>query len=124
MVATTLRSAARRPPRGVQLPTYEYHCPKCKATYELRQGFDAETTQKCEECGKGTAKRVLHAPPVVFKGSGWYVTDSKGKSTATTESRPDSKVETSAPGAAAESTKKSSEPKTSTTPVSSDAAAS
>lgn len=106
------------------MPTYEYHCPKCKATYELRQGFDAETTQKCEECGKGTAKRVLHAPPVVFKGSGWYVTDSKGKSTATTESRSDSKVEATSPSTAAEPTKKSSEAKPSSTTVSSDAAAS
>ena len=71
------------------MPTYEYHCPKCNATYELRQGFDAETTQKCEECGKGIAKRVLYAPPVVFKGSGWYITDSKGKNSATTETRGD-----------------------------------
>ena len=44
------------------MPTYEYQCNSCKAVYELRQGFDAETTHKCEECGKGTAKRVLHAP--------------------------------------------------------------
>lgn len=108
------------------MPTYEYHCPKCKATYELRQGFDAETTQKCEECGKGTAKRVLHAPPVVFKGSGWYVTDSKGKSTATTESRSDSKTETTttSPESKTETTKKSPEPKPSSTPTSGDAAAS
>ena len=70
------------------MPTYEYHCPACDATYELRQGFDAETTQTCEECGKGIAKRVLHAPPIVFKGSGWYVTDSKGKSSARTDSSP------------------------------------
>ena len=67
------------------MPTYEYHCPKCKANYELRQGFDAETTQKCQECGKGTAKRVLHAPRVHFKGSGFYVTDSKGKNSAGTD---------------------------------------
>jgi putative FmdB family regulatory protein len=64
------------------LPTYEYNCPACKATYELRQSFSAETTHACEECGKGTAKRVLHAPRVVFKGSGWYVKDSRGKNPA------------------------------------------
>ena len=60
------------------MPTYEYHCPKCKTSYDLRQGFDAETTHACENCGKGVAKRVLHAPKVFFKGSGFYVTDSKG----------------------------------------------
>jgi putative FmdB family regulatory protein len=69
-------------PAEVPLPTYEYHCPACNATYDLRQSFSAETTHTCEVCGKGTAKRVLHAPPVVFKGSGWYVTDSRGKSSA------------------------------------------
>lgn len=68
------------------VPIYEYHCPACKSTYELRQGFDAAITHKCEECGKGTAKRVLHAPPVVFKGSGWYATDSRNKSSAMTDS--------------------------------------
>lgn len=67
------------------MPIYEYHCPACKSSYELRQGFDAETTHTCEECGKGIAKRVLHAPPVVFKGSGWYVTDSRNKSSAITD---------------------------------------
>lgn len=73
------------------VPTYEYQCNRCKAVYELRQGFDAETTHKCEECGKGTAKRILHAPKVLFKGSGWYVTDSKGKNPAASEA--DSKTE-------------------------------
>ncbi len=67
------------------MPTYEYECNRCKAVYELRQGFDAETTHKCEECGKGTAKRILHAPKVLFKGSGWYVTDSRGKNPAAAE---------------------------------------
>ena len=72
------------------MPTYEYHCPKCKTSYDLREGFNAETTHPCENCGKGIAKRVLHAPKVFFKGSGFYVTDSKGtsksKGTAATDS--------------------------------------
>jgi putative FmdB family regulatory protein len=81
------RASAAPPPAALEvtMPTYEYHCPACKKSYELRQGFDAETTHVCEECGKGTAKRVLHAPKVLFKGSGWYVTDSKGKSSAVTD---------------------------------------
>jgi putative FmdB family regulatory protein len=69
------------------MPIYEYQCGTCKASYELRQGFDADTTHTCEECGKGIAKRVLHAPPIVFKGSGWYVTDSKKSSSALSESK-------------------------------------
>ena len=70
------------------MPTYDYACAKCKATYELREGFDAPTSHRCQECGKGTAKRVLHAPRVVFKGSGWYITDSRQKSTAIRDSEP------------------------------------
>ena len=68
------------------MPSYDYQCAKCKVTYELREGFDAPTTHRCQECGKGTAKRVLHAPRVVFKGSGWYATDSRQKSTAISDS--------------------------------------
>jgi putative FmdB family regulatory protein len=98
-------TAATPPDRGTLLPTYEYHCPKCDATYDMRQGFDAETTQTCEQCGKGIAKRVLHAPPVVFKGSGWYVTDSKGKSSARTGSHNESD------GASADSPSESTESK-------------
>ena len=74
------------------MPTYEYQCKSCKAVYELRQGFDAETTHTCEECGKGIAKRVLHAPPVVFKGGGWYATDSRNSKSAMTD--PESKSDT------------------------------
>ena len=80
------------------MPTYEYQCGSCKAVYELRQGFDAETTHTCEECGKGTAKRVLHAPPVVFKGSGWYVTDSRNKRSAVSDT---TSTEADKPAAAA-----------------------
>jgi len=82
------------------VPTYEYQCNRCKAVYELRQGFDAETTHKCEQCGKGTAKRILHAPKVLFKGSGFYVTDSKGKNPAA-QSEPRSEPSEAAPTASA-----------------------
>lgn len=85
------------------MPTYEYHCPKCKTSYDLRQGFDAETTQTCENCGKGIAKRVLHAPKVFFKGSGFYVTDSKTKSSAVTDSSPATAEATSATDSGAKS---------------------
>lgn len=87
------------------MPTYEYHCPACKATYELRQSFSAETTHTCEECGKGTAKRVLHAPPVVFKGGGWYVTDSRSKNPAGAgETKSESSTESKSESTSSETT--------------------
>jgi len=67
------------------VPTYEYACESCGKRYEKREGFDAPPRQKCQHCGK-TARRVLHAPPIVFKGSGFYKTDNRGTSRAATDS--------------------------------------
>ena len=71
------------------MPTYDYKCSTCDHQYEMRQGFDAPPRQACPRCG-GEAKRVLHPPPIVFKGSGWYITDSRKGSSATLGSGPDS----------------------------------
>lgn len=79
------------------MPTYEYHCPSCKKNYDLQEGFSAETTHPCKKCGKGTAKRVLHAPRVHFKGSGFYATDSKKRSSAATASPKGSSSEAASP---------------------------
>jgi putative FmdB family regulatory protein len=64
------------------VPTYEYRCISCGHQYEMRQSFDAEPRQECPQCGN-VAKRLLFAPPIVFKGSGFYVTDSKKGSSVT-----------------------------------------
>lgn len=64
------------------MPTYEYACESCGARYEKREGFDAKARQKCQQCGKMTAQRMLFAPPIVFKGSGFYKTDSRGSDSA------------------------------------------
>lgn len=61
------------------MPTYDYQCQGCNAVYELRESFSAPMEHVCEQCGKATAKRLLSAPTIVFKGTGWYVTDSRNK---------------------------------------------
>ena len=61
------------------MPTYEYACASCGNRYEKREGFDAKPRQKCPKCGK-MAQRLLSRPAVVFKGSGFYKTDSRGSS--------------------------------------------
>jgi len=58
------------------LPTYEYRCTKCGNEYEKREGFDAPARQRCPRCG-AEARRVIHAPPILFKTSGFYVTDNR-----------------------------------------------
>ncbi len=69
------------------MPTYEYLCEGCAKLYEKREGFDAPARQKCPACGK-RANRVLQAPPIVFKGGGFYKTDSRGASPASADSGP------------------------------------
>ena len=67
------------------MPTYQYRCAECGNDYEAREGFDAPAVQACPRCG-GRAKRVYSAPPIVFKGAGWYVTDSRKGTSATVTS--------------------------------------
>jgi len=54
---------------------YDYQC-EAGHRYEKRESFGSPAQQPCERCGK-PARRLLNAPPILFKGSGWYVTDSK-----------------------------------------------
>ncbi len=61
------------------MPTYDYRCSTCGAQYEKREGFDASSAHTCKQCGNGEAKRMISVPAIVFKGSGFYATDSRGK---------------------------------------------
>jgi len=57
------------------VPLYDYQC-EAGHRYEKRESFGSPAQQPCDKCGK-PARRLLNAPPILFKGSGWYVTDSK-----------------------------------------------
>jgi len=63
------------------MPIYQYSCPKCNTSFDLRQGFDAENVAACPKC-KCKAKRRFMPVPIIFKGSGFYVTDSRSPSEA------------------------------------------
>lgn len=58
------------------MPTYQYRGVECDHVFEVRQSFSDDPVADCEICGK-PVRRVIHASPVVFKGSGWYITDSR-----------------------------------------------
>lgn len=60
------------------MPIYEYECVKCGHRFEKIQKISARRVGKCPEC-KGRAERMVHAPAIQFKGTGWYVTDYGGK---------------------------------------------
>ena len=67
------------------MPLYDYKCTACGTVSEVRHGFDQTHTDPCPSCG-GAMARVFSAAPIVFKGSGFYKTDSRKASS--TESAP------------------------------------
>jgi putative FmdB family regulatory protein len=97
------------------MPKYDYRCSACGLVYEKREGFDAPSVQACPTC-QGQARRVLTPPAIVFKGSGWYVTDSRKSGGADGSSGSDSKTGTKVEAKA--ETKSESKPEsTSSTPA-------
>jgi putative FmdB family regulatory protein len=60
------------------MPTYQYQCSACDHAFEVFQFFSEEPLSICPEC-KGEVKKVFSAVGVVFKGSGFYKTDSVAK---------------------------------------------
>jgi putative FmdB family regulatory protein len=60
------------------LPLYEYECPE-HGRFELVRKFSDPPVTTCPQCGKPVQK-VLSAPAIQFKGSGWYITDYARKS--------------------------------------------
>ena len=101
------------------MPTYDYRCTACGARFEAWQKFTDEPIRVCPTCA-GPAQRVIHAPAITFKGSGFYSTDSKAaptKEAATPAPSESPAASEPAAGAASESTaaKPSDAPKPSTT---------
>ncbi|MHB1007020.1 MAG: FmdB family zinc ribbon protein [Chloroflexota bacterium] len=60
------------------MPLYEYECRSCASRFERRQSVNDEPVRECPDCG-AVVRRVLFPASIIFKGSGWYVTDSRGK---------------------------------------------
>ena len=56
------------------MPVYDYECGKCAHKFEQRRSFSEGATATCPHC-KSEATRVFAPVPIVFKGSGFYVTD-------------------------------------------------
>lgn len=88
------------------MPIYEYECLNCGVIFEKRQSFSDEPKADCPN-GHAETRRLLAAPAIVFKGSGFYINDSKAskssingtsskseKSDSGTESKSESKTET------------------------------
>jgi putative FmdB family regulatory protein len=87
------------------MPLYEYRCESCDRIFEVMQKFSDAPLASCDICG-APVERLLSAPALQFKGSGWYITDyaragqKEGKSNGAAsdtngkgESKADSKAE-------------------------------
>jgi putative FmdB family regulatory protein len=92
------------------MPLYDYACVQCGQTQEVRHGFDEPYAGKCAGCG-APLRRVFNPAPVLFKGSGFYVTDSRRTGSPKTEKAKDEggapKSDSSAAPAAKEGSKSS-----------------
>ena len=72
------------------MPTYEYACRDCGLNLEIVQSFTDDPLVICEHCG-GSLRKVFSAAGIIFKGSGYYVTDTRSeKGRAKTSSASDS----------------------------------
>lgn len=61
------------------MPIYEYECKRCGKRFELQQNFGSKPKKRCPEC-RGKLQKVFSPVGIVFKGSGFYCTDSQYKS--------------------------------------------
>lgn len=56
------------------MPIYEYQCEDCADKFEVKQSMKDDPLTTCPQCGK-RVQRLISSPAIMFKGSGWYVTD-------------------------------------------------
>lgn len=64
------------------MPIYEYECTSCGKKFELQQKMTDPSIQSCDQLGCAEAKpvnKIISAPAIMFKGTGWYVTDYSDK---------------------------------------------
>jgi putative FmdB family regulatory protein len=64
------------------MPMYQYVCDDCGFEFERVQSFHDEPLSTCPEC-EGTVRRVITSVGIIFKGSGWYITDSRRQISST-----------------------------------------
>jgi len=104
------------------VPIYEYLCQSCHHRFEVKQRVSDPAIQCCARCGQAVTK-VISAPAIMFKGSGWYVTDYSDKLKPPTQpesaakpadGQKEGKSETASPAAAATPSAGSSDQSTGT----------
>jgi len=95
------------------MPIYEYACTACGERTEARQSFADPPLTECEQCG-GSLRKLYSPVGIVFKGSGFYSTDAKKKSSAGTPSETKPAKSEKTDGAATKKAEKKTDPAPST----------
>lgn len=90
------------------MPIYEYECLTCGVKFEKRQSFSEAPKADCPN-GHSKTRRLIAAPAIVFKGSGFYVTDSKGRNSANGAAPKSEKSESKSEATGEKSIEKSAE---------------
>lgn len=79
------------------VPIYDYHCDACGHSFSQVQSYTDATLDSCPQCG-AMPRKLMSRPAIVFKGSGWYKTDSRlassssdGAKAASAETKADAK---------------------------------
>ncbi|HLG52205.1 MAG TPA: FmdB family zinc ribbon protein [Chloroflexota bacterium] len=78
------------------MPLYEYACTRCRAHFEVRQRITDDPVTVCPTCG-GPTRRVLHPVGIIFKGSGFYITDNRRSESSSSASADSGKDAAAAP---------------------------
>ncbi len=106
------------------VPIYDYRCDACGHAFSAVQSYTDETLDTCPQCG-AVPRKLMASPAIVFKGSGWYKTDSRrgssdakadAKAEGRSEGQPDGKPEqpdgkTEKPGGKSDGTAETGTPK-------------
>ncbi len=89
------------------MPTYQYQCNECGEAFEIHQSFSDDALTECPSCG-GQLRKLFNAVGVVFKGSGFYRTDSRSSGSSSSTSTSSSSSDSSSGGSSAGSSSSSS----------------
>ena len=68
------------------MPIYDYRCDSCGHTFSAVRAYTDADVERCPSCG-ARPRKLMASPAIVFKGSGWYKTDSRGRGKAADESK-------------------------------------
>ena len=63
--------------RYLHMPTFDFRCQNCNQVFEFSRPFGSKEVPVCPKCKSKKTEKLMSSPAIVFKGSGWYKTDSR-----------------------------------------------